>query len=394
MSIFRTRNVPEFKRNMLLFLKKRLPSRDQEQQLAQKNQKLRKRNQQLQERNKQLNQQLAQARGALRSPPSQREDTPVFFVVGMAKSGTSWLQHTLDSHPEILCKGEGRFFGSTWRRANPTMEKKHVMVSSLHNALLNSEYLRFWIERSVWTKLGDPDEYLTKLTRVAINFFLTEELAKTDKKIVGDKSPFMSPEFVEEINLIYPEAKIIHIVRDGRDVAVSMMHHMWNRSIDQGGVQQLDPEEVKRREAYREDPQKVLETDEGIFTDNRIRQIAESWNLRVGKSVERGPALFGANYTQVRYEDLLEHPHQEVKQLAEFLGTDTSEEAIEQAVHSASFETKTQGRERGQEDPTSFFRKGIAGDWKNYFTERNKEVYKEEAGDLLIRLGYERDNNW
>jgi hypothetical protein len=37
--------------------------------------------------------------------------TPVFFVVGQGKSGTGWLQKTLDFHPEVLCSGEGKFFG-------------------------------------------------------------------------------------------------------------------------------------------------------------------------------------------------------------------------------------------------------------------------------------------
>jgi hypothetical protein len=36
----------------------------------------------------------------------------------------------------------------------------------------------------------------------------------------------------------------------------------------------------------------------------------------------------------------------------------------------------------------------VAGDWNNYFTERDKQTYKEEAGELLIRLGYERDLDW
>lgn len=115
---------------------------------------------------------------------------------------------------------------------------------------------------------------------------------------------------------------------------------------------------------------------------------------RVGKTVEEGAKLFGDSYTEVRYEDLLERPHEEVGELARFLGADASEEAIEQAVSSASFEKSTKGRERGQEDTSSFFRKGIAGDWKNYFTERDKQIFKEEAGDLLIRLGYEEDYDW
>ena len=36
----------------------------------------------------------------------------------------------------------------------------------------------------------------------------------------------------------------------------------------------------------------------------------------------------------------------------------------------------------------------IAGDWKNHFTEEDRRVFKEEAGELLIRLGYEEDLDW
>jgi hypothetical protein len=39
-------------------------------------------------------------------------------------------------------------------------------------------------------------------------------------------------------------------------------------------------------------------------------------------------------------------------------------------------------------------RKGIAGDWKNVFTEQNKQDFKAAAGELLIELGYEEDDNW
>src|SRR5918997_4515487 len=137
-----------------------------------------------------------------RDRPVRGSNTPVFFVTGLGKSGTSWLMRTLDGHPEILCKGEGRFFGGEWRRPNFKITQKPVLASSFYNALLSSEDLKLWIERSVWTKDGDPDVQLVRLARVAVNFFLTEALAKTDKKIVGDKTPLLSPEFVEEIHLI------------------------------------------------------------------------------------------------------------------------------------------------------------------------------------------------
>jgi hypothetical protein len=40
------------------------------------------------------------------------------------------------------------------------------------------------------------------------------------------------------------------------------------------------------------------------------------------------------------------------------------------------------------------FRSGKTGGWREYFTEEHKELFRDVAGDLLVRLGYEKDNNW
>jgi hypothetical protein len=58
-----------------------------------------------------------------------------------------------------------------------------------------------------------------------------------------------------------------------------------------------------------------------------------------------------------------------------------------------SFETRT-GRRRGVEDPSQHLRKGIAGDWRNFFTERIRSVFKARYADLLVRTGYEMDASW
>jgi hypothetical protein len=131
-----------------------------------------------------------------------------------------------------------------------------------------------------------------------------------------------------------------------------------------------------------------------MFAEKTLRKAAQNWALRVGQAIEDGPALFGDGYTEVRYEDLLERPNEEVERLLGFLGVDTDERLVEHCVGSASFEKLSRGRERGQEDPSSFYRKGVAGDWKNHFSEEDRRVFKEEAGELLIRLGYEDDLDW
>src|ERR671910_816836 len=149
-----------------------------------------------------------------------------------------------------------------------------------------------------------------------------------------------------------------------------------------------------RTTSSRKSPGELAEKGEGMFAEKTLRKAAQNWALRVGRAIEDGPALFGDRYTEVRYEDLLERPNEEVEKLLGFLGVDTDERLVEHCVSSASFEKLSRGRQRGQEDPSSFYRKGVAGDWRNYFSEEDRRVFKEEAGELLIRLGYEEDLDW
>ncbi|MBA2512271.1 MAG: sulfotransferase [Rubrobacteraceae bacterium] len=311
--------------------------------------------------------------------------TPVFFVVGQQKSGTTWLMRMLDAHPEILCRGEGRFFGREWRQESVKETDAKRPPSSLYNAVLDAEYLRLWIERSVWSRDDDPDEHVDNLLRMAVDYFLMAELSKTGKRLVGDKSPLLTPDTVGEISAVYPEAKVIHIIRDGRDAVVSAVHHSWNF----GGKKSARAS--ARREAYLNSP---TERRESVFAKNSLGRMAAEWAARVGRTVKDGPKLLGDNYAEVRYEDLLERPEEEVARLLAFLGADSGAEAVKRCVGAGSFERLSKGRKRGEEDVTSFFRKGVAGDWKNAFTERDKEVFKEEAGELLVQLGYEGDDGW
>lgn len=368
--------------------------------LAEKNRRLKRLRQRLarqEEEISRLQAELTRAQSVRRLPSFFDRDVPVFFVTGAGKSGTTWLRSILDAHPEILCRGEGRLFERDFKQAARHQDLKQERVkylqpSSLYSAISSSEHLKIWIKRSVWTGGKNVDNHVDSLARLAINYFLTERLSKTGKRIVGDKTPFASAKIIGEIGTIYPEAKVIHIIRDGRDVAVSMIHHMWNYAKSEGGIYPLEPEELERREAYRKNPLSPLA--EGLFTEDRLTSIAAQWSTEVGKAIEDGPDLLGDNYAEVRYEDLLERPTEELGRLLEFLGADADIETAKECIETTSFETKTKGRKRGEEDSAAFVRKGVAGDWKNVFTEEDRRVFKEVAGDLLIKLGYERDLDW
>ena len=51
-------------------------------------------------------------------------------------------------------------------------------------------------------------------------------------------------------------------------------------------------------------------------------------------------------------------------------------------------------RKAGEEDRSSFLRKGIAGDWKNHFNTEAVNIFDHYAGETLIKLGYEKNHDW
>lgn len=320
-------------------------------------------------------------RPARPSPPKSvvGEGPSRFFLIGNAKSGTSWLMGLLHSHPEIFCRGEGKLFGKDSPR-------------TLHGALARSELLATWLDHNPWTwRDDDPD--LEDLVRVLVDYLMTEKLSKTNKTIVGDKTPIMSTETVKEISEICPGSKVIHIIRDGRDVAVSTAHHIWNNAEDQGGPIPLSPERTAKRDAYRANPAGFGAQKESIFAPGQVAEMAREWKTHMSRAAQDGRNLLGADYHQVRYEDLLVEPVAQARKVLNFLGADSSEEVTKKCVDAVSFEKKA-SRKPGEEDPTSFYRKGVSGDWKGVFTSEDRRAFKQEAGELLIELGYERDADW
>jgi Sulfotransferase family len=310
----------------------------------------------------------------------------VFFIAGEMRSGTSWLRRTVSAHPEIACGHEGSFFGRDYDHEEIPVYRDPV--SSFTRALAVSEEFRVWHELP-WNQWSNGyEEDLRNLMRLSIDYFLSKEVARTGKRIVGDKSP-QHTGCLDELYEIYPDCRIIHIVRDGRDVAVSAMHHWWREAKDQaGGVFELTPEELEIRDAYLQDCEGFLVSGRSIFTEERLRQLARRWSYRVGKAHRDGTTLFGERYLEIRYEDLLQDTPDTLRRIFELLRARTEDRIIEHCINAGSFERASR-RKPGEEDSYSFFRKGVAGDWRSVFTQRDLQIYGELAGDQLRRMGYD-----
>jgi plasmid stabilization system protein ParE len=81
---------------------------------------------------------------------------------------------------------------------------------------------------------------------------------------------------------------------------------------------------------------------------------------------------------------------EEVGRILSFLGAEASEEAARSCLEEAGAATQAADRRGGSGVQ---FRKGVSGDWRNVFTEEDRRIFEEKAGDLLVRLGYEEDQS-
>ncbi len=95
----------------------------------------------------------------------------------------------------------------------------------------------------------------------------------------------------------------------------------------------------------------------------------------------------------LRYEDILGNEYAFFEQLVDYCQINISREHLQDIIRYNTFEVAT-GRKRGEQDVNAHLRKGIVGDWRNYFSERVKAEFKKQYGKLLIDTGYEKDLDW
>jgi lipopolysaccharide transport system ATP-binding protein len=173
-------------------------------------------------------------------------------------------------------------------------------------------------------------------------------------------------------------AKVFVVIRDLRDALVSLYfslkvsHPLISENVAEG--------HRKLNEMKTEEDGLLYIIDErGKASAN----IQSSW-LPARQS---GDVLF------LRYEDLIANEQQEFSKIIEYCQINISAKKLTEIVNNNSF-NKRAGRNPGDEDVSSHFRKGVSGDWKNHFTDRIKTEFKQKFGQLLIDTGYEKDMNW
>jgi LPS sulfotransferase NodH len=277
-------------------------------------------------------------------------DKQFVFIIGAPRSGTTWLQAMVAAHPSVCSTiDELKLFDFF---TVPLEEGWQYLLSLKKDTGGGRNGLAaMWTDREFY-------EFLSEF----VGRVYSQVLAmKPEATILLDKAPAYS-NYVEHIDRLIPQAKFLHMVRDGRDVAVSLLAAAqgWGR----------------------------------LWAPKEIAVAAAAWKSHVlGAQKAR---QYGERYLEVRYEDLLGNGVQALQSVFEFLDLSVDTEDVVAIYNRHRFENMKQGG-RGVHNfalPKEFFRKGEAGDWRNSLTPGQRYIFEEKAGDLLCALGYSDDLWW
>ena len=169
-------------------------------------------------------------------------------------------------------------------------------------------------------------------------------------------------------------AATIYLVRDPRDVAASFAHH-FDMEIDRAIDLMADP-----------DHRVAAKSDSAHF---HLPQHYSSWRAHVLSWLDES----GHDVLAIRYEDMVADLASTLKRVSAGLGWSSSDAAIEAAVAATRFE-RLRAEESAGNFPESlrgdrpFFRRGIAGGWRDTLSLAQAARIERDHGDVMRRLGY------
>jgi hypothetical protein len=298
-----------------------------------------------------------------------------FFIFGHARSGTTLLMRLARLHPEVHCNYQAHFF------------TRLPLLKSLVNTPETEEWLTRKSNR--WNQERDLSPLVL---RSAADIILERDAAREGKLIVGDKSPSSTihGQAVRDMYSIYPDAKLVYIVRDGRDVLIS---ERFRNLVEESKF--LSAEDKRIIQELSKDQSQFTNGTRSIFNETVIRRVAKGWVANLKETEEEGRRLYGDHYLGIRYEDLLAKPFEEMSRLWNFLGVKNVDDALIEKINAErSSNPDEEWQAKRNEGIASFLPKGHAGNWSRLFTEKDKLVFKEVAGEMLVRWNYEKDLNW
>ena len=291
-------------------------------------------------------------------PTEDGDRPPAPFIVGVNRSGTTLLRLMLDAHPLMAVPPETHFVPELIRRS-----RRDAPAERLRRTITrHPRWPDFGLDRQRFRfRLRAIEELdATTILRTFYELYADRE----GKPRWGDKTPrYMRA--MPRIEKALPEARFIHLIRDGRDVALSQARrHLHDKPVP-------------------------------------IEVAAKRWSKRITTARRQGADV--GHYMEVRYEDLVAEPEAELRKVCEFIDLPFSPVMLNyhkratRRLHELDRDLDSPGRplrrasERiaGHAMTTQPPDASRLGRWATEMSETDVAAFEGAAGELLAELGYE-----
>lgn len=275
----------------------------------------------------------------MENTPGHKKIPSPIIIGGCPRSGTTLLRLILDSHRNIACGPEMKIaprladtMMQTWRLFGKDLEQNYGLTLQNFARTYGGQY----------TALLEPYR------------------KKSGKPRIAEKTPQNVLSF-PELSLMLPASPFVHVIRDGRDVAASLLRQRW-----------INPRTKQK----------------SPFTQN-IKNAAAHWMhcVRTGRKI----SVLTDRYTEIIYERLVDQPEETLRALFDRLKEPWDPAVLEHSKQPHRLSAKEQvshGDSIIQPIYTT-----ATGRWQDW-SETERSEFKAAAGDLLIELGYATDDRW
>lgn len=278
---------------------------------------------------------------------------PYVFLVGCLRSGTTLLQRLVDAHPEIAVIHETQWVPRWYERRRGVTADGAVTPALVPRLLEHRRFGRMELDaRAVARVAAGRDIHYRRF--VSELFDLHGELK--GKALVGEKSPGYV-RHIPTLHELWPDARIVHLIRDGRDVCSSA--RAWS----------------KAERIFGEYP---------TWREDEITTAALWWEWHVRLGRESGATVDDRRYLEVSYEALVAEPAAECARLCDFLAVPYDDAMLR--FHEG------RARSRPELSAKAAWRPVTAGlrSWSSEMPAAELARFEAAAGPLLTELGYAR----
>ncbi len=270
--------------------------------------------------------------GAVPAVAAAGEPQAPLFLTGFARSGTTWVNKLLCDYFDAGFVNEGQFivsFGLRLARYGDLRRDEHRrrLWQDLRKDEFFSILSRNYNIEIDWRKVAVAAPTFTAMA----TDILSQIAEQTGKRRIGSKYPVFG-RHLDLLNSLFPDCRVIHVIRDGRDCALSHKGVTWGHQ--------------------------------------NTYSAAVHWRRYIQMAQRSSSALHG-RYLEIRYEDLLLHPETTMRSLEHFI-TGSDDGGITQRFVEERSSLKTDK----------------AGSWRKSMSARSQAIFESVAGDTLKCCGY------